>query len=61
MNQIPVEQVAATKSLGLHIDQNLNWEFHISEISNTIATGISSFRRITNLVPREILLTVYYS
>ena len=36
INQVPVEQVSSTKSLGVHIDQNLNWDFHIKEISKKI-------------------------
>ena len=51
LNEIPIEQVSTTKSLGVHIDQNLNWEFHI----------ISAMKRIRNFVPCEILLTIYNS
>ena len=29
INQIPVKQVSATKSLGVYIDENLTWEHHI--------------------------------
>ena len=29
INQIPVEQVSTTKSLGVYIEQNINWEFQI--------------------------------
>ena len=53
--------MAAAKSLVLYIDQNLNWEFDISEISKKIAPGISSIKRIRDFVPREILLTIHKS
>ena len=55
--------ICTTKSLGVHIDQNLNWEFHIKEISRKIASGISAMKRIRNFVPHEseILLTIYNS
>ena len=33
INQIPVKQVSATKSLGVNIDENLIWERHITELS----------------------------
>ena len=59
INQIPVEQVSTTKSLGVYIDQNLNWEFQIKEISKKIASGVSAIKRISDFVPPEILLTVY--
>ena len=61
INQVPVEQVSTTKSLSVHIDQNLNWDFHIKEISKKIASGISAIKHIRNFVPREILLTIYNS
>ena len=61
INQIPVEQVSTTKSLGVYIDKNLNWEFQIKEISKKIASGVSAIKRIRDFVPREILLTVYNS
>ena len=61
INEVPVEQVSTTKSLGVHIDQNLNWDFHIKEISKKIASGISAIKHIRNFVPREILLTIYNS
>ena len=61
INQVPVEQVSSTKSLGVHIDQNLNWDFHIKEISKKIASGISAIKHIRNLFPREILLAISYN
>ena len=57
ITKIPVEQVSTTKSLSVHIDQNLNWDFHVKEISKKIASGISATKRISNFVPLEILFT----
>ena len=48
-------------SLGVHIDQNLNWEFQKEGISKKIASGVSAIKHIRDFVPREILLTVYNS
>ena len=61
INQSCVEQVSTAKSLGVYIDQNLNWETHIRETSKKIASGISAIKRIRKFVPREILLTIYNS
>ena len=61
INQTPVEQVAHTKPLGLYIDQNLHWQFHILEMSKKTPPGISAIKRIRNFVSREILLTIYNS
>ena len=51
INQVPVEQVSTTKSLGVHIDQNLNWDFHINPFTPRVAkpeqfTNNSKFRFI---------------
>ena len=41
INDMAVEQVASPKSrLGVYIDQILNWECHIENISKKIASGI---------------------
>ena len=61
INQVLVEQVSSTKSLGIHIDQNLNWDFPIKEISKKITSGIGTVKHIRNFVPQEILLTIYNS
>ena len=37
-----VEQVASAKSLGVYIDQTLNWECHIENISKKIASAIGA-------------------
>ena len=42
-----VEQVASAKSLGVYIDQTLNWECHIENISKKIASAIGAIKRIS--------------
>jgi len=39
INQFPIKKVSTVKSLGIHIDENLTWEFHINELSKQIASG----------------------
>ena len=40
INENAVEQVTSAKSLGLCLDQNINWECHIENISKKIACVI---------------------
>ena len=40
VDEIPAKQVSVSKSLGVQIDQNLNWENQIQMISKKIASGI---------------------
>ena len=47
------------KSLGLHIDQYLNWSTHIQEISKKISSGISILRRLGTTLPSHTRLSMY--
>ena len=42
--------------MGVHIDENLTWEYHIDELCKRIASGISAIKRIRFLVPCKTLL-----
>lgn len=53
INDAPVNQVVVSKSVGVKIDQNLNWDDHIQMISKKIASGISAIKSVRNFVPRE--------
>ena len=61
INKVPIKHVSTSKSLDVHIDGNLSWECHISEISKKVASGISTIKRIRYFLPFEILLNVYNS
>ena len=39
IDQFPIKQVSTVKSLGIQIDENLTWEYLVSELSKTIASG----------------------
>ena len=41
-----ISQVPSTKSLGIHIDENLTWNVHIENLSKKIASGIGALKRI---------------
>ena len=61
INDYPVKQVSSTKSLGVHIDQNMNWECHIQNICKKIASALGAVKRIRLLIPFNILINVYDS
>ena len=58
INENAIEQVTSAKSLGVYVDQNINWECHIENISKKIACAI---KRIWHLTPFNILIKVYNS
>ena len=39
INNVPDKQVSHTKSLGIHIDENLSCNVHIEKLSKNVASG----------------------
>jgi len=56
-----VKQVSSTKSLGVHIDQNMNWECHIHNICKKISFALGAIKPIRHLILFNILINVYDS
>lgn len=56
INENAVEQVTSAKSLGVYVDQNINWECDIENISNKIACTIGAIKRIRHLTPFNVLI-----
>ena len=44
-----------------YVDQNINWECHIDNISKKIACAIGAIKRIRHLTPFNVLMKVYNS
>ena len=64
INDHPVKQVSSTKSLGVHIDQNMNWEYNVINrtfVSKKIASALGAIKRTRHLTPFNILINVYDS
>ena len=49
------------KYLGLMIDSNLSWKYHIESICYKISQSIGIIAKIRHYVPRRVLLSVYNS
>ena len=49
------------KYLGLMIDSNLSWKYHIESICHKISKSIGNIAKIGHYVPRHVLLSVYNS
>ena len=56
-----IEQTFKTKFLGVIIDSQLTWKYHISYISGKIAKGIGIIIKARKLLDRDTLITLYYS
>jgi len=61
INENAVKQVTSAKSLEVYVDQNINWECHIENISKKIACAIGAIKRIRHLTPFNVLIKAYNS
>ena len=59
INGTPIKQVTTAKSLGVLIDNNLNWSSHIDKLTKKLASGIGAIKRVRHLVPQATLHTMY--
>ena len=54
-------QVSSTRFLGIIIDESLSWREQISCVCQKVNKSIGIIRRISNLINKKCLLTLYYS
>lgn len=47
--------------LGVLLDSNINWKAHIKSIKQLLYVSISKLYYLRKLVPRNLLLTIYYA
>ena len=50
-----VTQVATAKSLGVTIDDNLDWGRRMEKIIKKLSSGIGAIKRVSHLVPQATL------
>ena len=54
-----VSQVTTAKSLGVTIDNKLDWRSHIDKLTKKVASGTGAIKRMRHLVPQATLLLLY--
>ena len=59
INDFQVSQVTTAKSLGVTIDDKLDWSGHIEKVTKKVAPGIEAIKRIRHLVPQATLNLIY--
>ena len=55
----PLERVIKHKSLGVQIDESLNWRPHINTISKKISAGIAILKRVSHFIPFDTRVNNY--
>ena len=56
-----IEQVEEFNFLGITVDQNVNWDAHITKISIQLARVIGILHKLKRTFPQHILRTIYNS
>ena len=54
-------RVKKTKFLGLIIDENLTWKYHIDSVTNRISCNIGVINKLKSFIPEKILYSLYFS
>jgi hypothetical protein len=57
----PSDKIPAIKYLGVYFDSQLNFKFHLSQISKKLSYALYTLRSVKNLLPPHSLKTLYYS
>ena len=58
---VSLESKVYIKYLGVLIDQNLSWKYHIDSIVTKISKNVGLIKKLRHSVPRPILLNIYNS
>ena len=61
INDNQVSQVTTAKSLGVTIDNKLDWSGHIDKLTKKVTSGIGAIKRIRHLVPQATLHLIYHA
>ena len=60
-NTVPVAGTSCQKHLGLHLHEKLNFSQHINIKNSKANKGIGIIKRLSHILPRKSLLTIYKS
>ena len=61
IGNIHVKRVQTRKYLGIHLDENLNWNEHVDKLCSKVNRSISGLKQARDYVPLDVLNTIYKS
>jgi hypothetical protein len=61
IDNVIIKKVPYTKYLGIHLDEKLDWEPHIAELTKSLGKTINAFKIIKIYVPNKNKLQLYYA
>ena len=57
----PLKRVSVVKFLGIFINENLSWKFHIDHVCNKISKSVGIISRARFVLPTNTKLSLYYT
>ena len=51
----------SAKYLGIHIDENLTWKYHIVHVGTTASRSQFFIKQVNNFLPRDRMPTLYFA
>lgn len=60
-NSLIIHRTDTIKYLGIYIDSHLKWDVHINYVVKKLRSLIPIFKYLKDILPRDNLLTIYYS
>ncbi len=59
LNDSEIKRVVKAKSLGVIVDQGLNWDEQFNKVKGKVSGGLKSLKKLKNLIPQTQLDNVY--
>ena len=59
MDNVPIQRTASTKFLGVHFDELLSWDAHITYIASKISKSIGIIKKVCNTLPKSSCILLY--
>ena len=56
---VRLEPSTTVKYLGIHIDHNLSWDYHIIEMNAKLNRSNGILSKLRHYVPKQTLISVY--
>ena len=61
IGKLPIKQTCYVKFLGVLLDENLAWKYHLTELSKKLARTCGMFFKVRHFLPIDILVCLYNS
>ena len=61
LNNSDIKRVDKTKSLGVIVDEKLNWDEHFKPTKGKMSGGLAALKKLKNIVPQSQFCNVYYA